>query len=147
MLLLYIMYTKTDNMNNKGGFTLIEVVIAIMILAMCIGGLCQLFVNVHQLSEMSRSHYIAINIAKNKIERAKTLGYTDLYLLSENDGIVNSSGASDDPNGFFKVSTLVRPAGSNLMEIVVTVGIKSRIHLDFRGEQEEARTYMADIQF
>ncbi len=140
------MCIKNDNADVKSGFTLIEVVIAIMILAMCIGGLCQLFVNVHQLSEMSRSHYVAINIAKNKIERAKTLGYTDLYLLSENDGIVNSSGAAD-PDGFYKVNTVVQPSGSNLMEIVVTVDIKSRLHLDFRGEQEEARTYMADIKF
>ena len=140
------MCTVRDKASKRCGFTLIEVVIAIMILAMCLGGLCHLFVNGYQLSEMSRSHYIAINIAKNKIERAKTLGYTDLALLSATDGPVNSSGATD-AEGFFYVTTLVQPAGSNLMEIVVVVGIKSRLHLDFIGEQEEARTYIADIQF
>lgn len=139
------MCTVSDNADTRGGFTLIEVIIAILILAMCIGGLCQLFVNVQQLSDMSRSHYIAINIAKNKIERAKTLGYTDLYLLSETDGIVNENGAPDDPDGFFRVTTLVQPSGSNLMEVVVTVDIKNRLNLDFCGEQEEARTCIADI--
>lgn len=134
----------SNTVNSRSGFTLVEVVIAIMILAMCVGGLCQLFVNVHQLSEMSRSHYIAVNIAKNRIERAKTLEYADLALLCEIDGIVNSSGAFD-PDGFFKVNTRIVPVGSNLTEVVVIVGIKSRKHLDFRGEQEEARTYLADI--
>ncbi len=138
------MKMRIDNTNSKDGFTLIEVVVAILVLAMCIGGLCQLFVNVHQLSEMSRSHYIAINIAKNRIERAKTLEYSDLALVTENDGIVNVSGAPDE-NGFFKVSTELVAAGTNLMEMIVTVGIKNRIHLDFRGEEEQARTYIADI--
>jgi hypothetical protein len=93
---------------------------------------------------MSRAHYIAVNIAKNRIERAKTLEYSDLLLVKDNDGIVNTSGAAD-PDGFFKVTTQVTAANSNLMEVVVTVGIKNRTYLDFRGEQEEARTYIADI--
>ena len=138
------MNMKVDNSNSKDGFTLIEVVVAIMVLAMCIGGLCQLFVNVHQLSEMSRSHYIAINIAKNRIERAKTLEYSDLALVTENDGPVNVSGAPDN-NGFFKVTTELRAAGTNLMEMIVTVGIKNRTTLTFKGEEEQAKTYIADI--
>ncbi len=130
---------------QEDGLTLIEVVIAIMILALCIGGLCQLFVNINQLNQMSQAHYTAINIAKNQIERAKTLEYNNLLLIKELDGIVNSSGAND-PNGFFKITSNISTVNSNLVELTVSVGIKDRIHLDFRGEKEEAKTYIADIQ-
>ncbi len=135
---------KTVTTKKSNGFTLIEVLVAIVILALCIGGLSQLFVNVRQLSQMSRSHYIAVNIAKNRIERAKTLKYSDLYLLQEKDGIVNSSGVPD-PDGEFKVNTQISQVNSNLKEVVVSVEIKNRLTLEYDGEKEEARTYFADI--
>ena len=136
--------TNMSNNDPKAGVTLVEVMVAILILGLCIGGLCQLAVNARQLSDMSRTHYTAINIAKNRLERAKTVDYDELQFLVENDIVVDPSGRADS-SGDYRVNTAVTQASTNLMEIVVTVGIMNRLTLNFGPESESIRTYVADI--
>ena len=136
--------TNMCNVDEKSGFTIVEVVVAILILGLCIGGLCQLAVNSRQLSDMARSHYTAINIAKNRLERAKTVEYDEIRFLAENGIIVDASGRADS-TGQYRIDTGVSQAGTNLMELVVTVGIRNRMSLVFEGESESVQTYVADI--
>ena len=136
--------TNMSNKDPKAGVTLVEVMVAILILGLCIGGLCQLAANARQLSDMSRTHYTAINIAKNRLERAKTVDYDELKFLVENDIVVDPSGRADS-SGHYRVNTGVTQASTNLMEIVVTVAIMNRLTLDFGSESETIQTYVADI--
>jgi prepilin-type N-terminal cleavage/methylation domain-containing protein len=136
--------TNMCNVDEKSGFTIVEVIVALLILGLCIGGLCQMAVNARQLSDMSRSHYTAINIAKNRLERAKTFDYDELAFLAESLKRVDASGRPDQ-EGTYRVNTLVRAAGSNLTELVVSVDILSPMSLDFEGESESIQTYVADI--
>ena len=129
---------------ENSGFTLVEVMVAILILGLCMGGLCQLAANARQLSDMARSHYTAINIAKNRLERAKTVEYDELQFLTENDVVIDASGRADS-TGNYRVNTSVSQSQTNLMELVVTVGMRNPLSLAFEGEGESIQTYVADI--
>lgn len=126
------------------GISLVEVIVALLILAISVAGLCRLVVVGRKGTDMGRSHYTAINIAKNRLERVKTFEYAQLALFNESDTVVNTSGVADSL-GDYRRTTTVSDVKSNLREVVVTVEIRDRSSRTFDGEEEEVRTYVADI--
>jgi len=135
---------KVDGMRRCEGFTLIEVVVAITILSIAIGGICMLGVLAKEASDKARDHYIAVNIAKNRIEGVQVFDYEQLDRLEESATVVDESG-NPSSGGHFRRTTTVSNVKTNLREVVVTVDILDRESVSFAGENEMIRSYVADI--
>ena len=130
---------------GRRGFTLVEVMVAILIFSICIGGICWLIVMSKQLSDRARDHYQAANLAKNRIERGRTLEFDSLEQFEMDQVIVDDEG-HPDADGYFRLSTVVSNVNALLKEIIVTVEIRNRKTWDFEGEQETAQTLYADFE-
>jgi len=132
-------------LSRRDGMTIIETVVAIVVFALCVGGICALVLQTKQTSDRARAHYTAINIAKNRLERATELGFDHVDFFGENQVVIDKNG-SPDADGNYRRTTVVNDVKSNLKQMVVTVDIKDRITLSFSGENETIRSYFADIQ-
>lgn len=140
--------TETGNAKQRprlrSGMTLIEVVIAVFIFGIVIGGACMLVVQTRQGTDNARAHYVAINIAKNRLEKGRTFGFDQLSVFVEDEVLVDVSGAADS-GGNYRRTTVVSNVTSNLVEMVVTVEIIDRVTRQFNSRKSESvRTYFAD---
>ena len=129
---------------GREGFSFIEVVIALAVLGMFIGGMCAVILGSRQLSDRARSHYIAVNLAKNRIERARNMPFESLSDFIESNTIIDTDG-KPDYEGNFRRTTQYGSAQTNLVEMVVTVEIRDRVTRRFNGESQLVRSYIADI--
>jgi Tfp pilus assembly protein PilV len=132
--------------DGKKGMTILEVVIALGVFMIASAGICVLITQAKRLSDNSREHYQAVNIGKNRLERARFLPVSTLPLLVESNEYVNVSGANvDEEDANFRRSTAVVVVSSNLTEVIVTVDIRNRATWDFgtgtNGIREVLRTY------
>lgn len=128
------------------GLTLLEVIIALSIFMVASAGICLLITQSRRLSDSSRDHYQAVNLAKNRLERARFLPVSALPLLAESNVCVDVSGAVvEEVDAMFRRSTAVSVATSNLTEVVVTVDIRNRSTWNFgtgtNGIREVVQTY------
>ncbi|MCM8782148.1 MAG: hypothetical protein NC828_03760 [Candidatus Omnitrophica bacterium] len=119
-------------MKSKKGISLTEVVMAIGLVAICIGAIVGLVVQSVELGSGSEYAFTAMNLAKNRIERIREirrdLSYTRLSEMAESDVIVNSDGVPD-PNGNFKRTTIIAvdPTGyTGLTKVTVKVQYKRK---------------------
>ena len=133
---------------NKG-MTLLETVIALSVFMVCAAGIATMIVESKRLSDRARDHYQAINIAKNRLERARNMQVAVLPLLVESNTYLNVNGASVRPEQApFRRNTQVRtvPGATNLTEVIVIVEIRNRASWEFGVVKEELRTYFTEYQ-
>jgi len=91
--------TKLTNKRARlRGMTLIEVMVALMIITIIILGLLQLFVQSIYVQDKSETEVIAANYGREKVEELKSLGYDSITL-----GITNE----DRDDGLYTVKTTV----------------------------------------
>ena len=146
------MKTTKDNVNglphrpksSNEGFTLVETLTALLIMAMAVAGLCSLALTSKQILDTSRDHYVAVNLAKNRIERVKTFSFDELELFGEAGTLLDNAGAPD-VNGSYSRATTVTNITDNMKEVIVTISIKNRKSLLYAPGQQTVRTYVADI--
>ena len=134
---------------GKRGMTLLEVVIALTVFMVASAGICTLITQSKRLSDSARDHYIAINIAKNRLEFARFLPISVLSdRLTTNQEIVNVDGEIET-NAMFMRSTVVTQKTANLKEVIVTVAIRNRYTWEFgtgtNAVKEVLRTYFTPI--
>jgi Tfp pilus assembly protein PilV len=123
---------------SRSGFTLIEAVVSAVLLALVIAGSYTLLVRSAALIRGARNHYIAMNISKARVERARGFKYDQLSLLTETNMVVNDDG-SPLSSGDFRRTTLIDTnyqPGLSLMTVVTE--IKDLRTRGFRGENESA---------
>lgn len=132
---------------NRAGMTLIEALIAIVIFGMVIAGFCNSILCVKKMRDISFDHYMAVNIAKNRIERARTLPYENLSSFAESALVIDQYGflASTSDEGRFERTTEISVVSSNLTEIFVIVRIRDRETLQFGDEKETLKSYIVEI--
>jgi type II secretory pathway pseudopilin PulG len=110
--------------STKKGATLVEVLFSALILTIVLVGVLFIFTQTYDMSKRIDCEYTATNLAKARIERAKTImessGFDSLPDLNETDTIIDSSGGSDS-DGEFKRSTTVTVLDSNRTEFEVEV--------------------------
>jgi type II secretory pathway component PulJ len=124
--------------------TLTEVVVAICLLVMVMGGAYSLIVRSSELSRSARRHYIAISLAKNRLERARNFLYNDLKLMAETDLTVNDNG-NPNPNGRFRRTTTVNTNyAASLTEVIVVVKIRNPHTGLFTPDSEATRTLFTE---
>ena len=129
----------------RGGFTLVETIMAIMIFAICISGICKLVLITRESSDRARSHYSAVNIGKNRLELARVFPFAQLDQFAENQVVVDGGG-SPSASGEFRRTTAVSNVTATLKEMAVTVEIRNRVTLRFEGVSEAVRTYITDFR-
>lgn len=131
-------------MHGRRGFGLVEVMVSILLLSIVVAGAYGLITSAARLNRTSRSHYLAANMAKNRLENARNYRYEELPLLREDRVVVNDQGAPDTM-GFFRRSTLVNTNyGYKLTEITIAVEMKSTKTGQFAGEEERVSSLFTD---
>lgn len=123
--------------------TLLETMMAVMILAVGISGAASIVVQSVKISDMAREHYQAVNLGKNRLERAKTLTFSDLESLMETGTVVDVDG-NPDPDARFMRVTFVSSVATNLKEVVINVRFKDRFKLTFTNESEVVRSLFTE---
>jgi type II secretory pathway pseudopilin PulG len=130
------------NEKNRAGMTIVETMVALVVLAVFITGTCNLLMSYRKMSDMARGHYTAINIAKNRMELVRTFDYGQLNNFIEDDVIVDASGLAD-AEGLYRRTTEISNVSSNLMELKITVDLRNRESLEFNPANEQLSTYFA----
>ncbi len=131
--------------SSRAGVGLLEVIIALFIFATCITGMCSAIVMLRQANDRSRDHYVAINLAKNRLERARSFGYDQLPLFVETQTLVDRSGTATQ-TGDFRRSTVVSNVTLTLREVRVTVEIRNRDTWTFVPGMQDIRSFVADVK-
>ena len=105
------------------GYTFLEVVVAMAILALSLAGVYRVMTVSMQTRQVALNHYVATVMANNQIERAKNLAFGNLSLLVESERPVDELGTTD-ANGRYLRTTIIEPmwgGESNLTRITVTI--------------------------
>ena len=130
---------------RRSGVTIVETLMAVMVFAICISGICKLVLITRESSDRARSHYNAVNIGKNRLEKARVFPFTQLDQFAENQVVVDGGGGPS-ANGEFRRTTAVSNVTASLKELAVTVEIRNRVTRSFGGVSEAVRTYIADFR-
>ncbi|VGO19156.1 type IV pilus modification PilV family protein [Pontiella sulfatireligans] len=127
---------------SRSGTTLVEALIALALFAFFTTGACKLIVTQRMTLDLARDYYTAANIAKNRMELARTFDFDQIQGLNE-------TALSVDKNGFpavrgaFSRTTTIGTIGTNLYEFAVTVRVRNRKTLEFSGDGQSISTYIA----
>jgi Tfp pilus assembly protein PilV len=124
---------------------MVETIVAIMVFAISIGGICKLVLIARESSDRARSHYTAVNVAKNRLEKARVFPFAQLDQFAENQVVVTGTG-NPAADGEFRRTTAVSSLTATLKEMAVTVEIRNRITRRFEGVSETVSTYIADFR-
>lgn len=108
------------------GFTLVEVLIAIGILAVVIVGLLQLFVYCSRLAETAGNTTLAINEAQNKIEEIRNHDFSTLATDYASGGTPGNTFALTSLTGTGTVTTSQVGGSSELLQIQVDVNWQNK---------------------
>lgn len=127
--------------SRTGGFTLVEVVVSTVLLALMIAGAYVLARQTNRLGADARDHYVAASISLARVERARHLDLTALGLLQETQQIVNDQGDPAEDNlteGRFRRTTQVwlDDPREGLVRVRVTTEIRDPGTGDFLAGQE-----------
>jgi len=121
------MFILNKMLKGKAGITLAETLISAGVIAIVLVGILTVFIQTVGISKRIDFDYVATNIAKSRIERARniisTSGFDFLSDLTETDTIVDYEGAPET-TGVFKRSTSINTnygGESRLTQITVTV--------------------------
>ncbi len=110
----------------QAGFTLTEVMVAVLVLALFIIGCYTAVTGALWMNQTARDHYVAVQLANARLERARNIQYASLSQLVENNVVIDAMG-TPSLNGQFRRTTTINPNyGSNLTEFVIQVDIRNR---------------------
>jgi prepilin-type N-terminal cleavage/methylation domain-containing protein len=121
---------------RKAGMSLIEVVIAVLVLSLVLGGAYPLIVRAARLSRTARNHYVAVQLAQNRLERARTIAYSELPLLAESNLIVDETGAPTIAGRFRRTTVTTTNYAPNVTQVAITVEMRNTKTGQFQGEAE-----------
>lgn len=108
---------------GSGGYSLLEVVVALAILGISLAGIYKVMTVSMQTRQVALNHYVATVMANNQIERAKNLAFGNLSLLAEDELRVDELGTTDATGRYLRTTTIEPVWGgeSNLTRITVTI--------------------------
>jgi Tfp pilus assembly protein PilV len=114
----------------KKGMSLIEVVAAVALAVLAMGGIISVTTQSASLGQTVDYTYAASNLAKNRIERIREIrrdkGYEALCEASETDTVIDING-NPDPNGdFVRTTTISASYAPDLKQVTVKVQYKKR---------------------
>ena len=137
----------TKKYRAVAGFTLVETSIAVVILALVMGGSYQTVYMTANLTKKSRLHFVAMHIANNRIERARNYAFYNLTLMADSNVYLNIQGApvAESAADFRRTTIVTTNPAANLTKVLVRVDIKNyRVATNWwsNNEHESVSTYL-----
>lgn len=106
-------------------FTLVEVVVSGVITAGGLAAAVALVTFNLWAANFSEMRMLASEIAKNRLEQVRLLGFSDLPKLAENSVRVNGQGLPDASGQYLRTTTLEGPDDNSCYWVTVTVTAQS----------------------
>ena len=107
-------------LRNELGFTLLDNLLALVILSVVLLGLVGLATTVINGNAISKSRTVGLTLAQDKIEDARRAGYN--YTLTENQTVPEAYGSMNEYPLFRRVTvTQVHKPGIGMQTVTVTV--------------------------
>ncbi|HEY5653942.1 MAG TPA: hypothetical protein VIR63_06205 [Pontiella sp.] len=132
-----------DRFKSRSGLTIIEALVSLIILAGFMTGASKLILAHREMTDMARAHYIAANMAKDRLEHIRHFDFNERHTFVEDKVLINSSG-NPDPVGKYRRTTVYTPVSGNTLELAVTVEIMNRETLDFDGRSQTVKSYYSE---
>ena len=123
----------------KQGATLAEVMIAVLVMFIFMAGAYKVVTQMMWVNQTSRDHFVAINLAFNRVERIRNLVDVAPNLMTESLVVMTENGVPAN-NGNFRRPTTVNSLGTNLTEVLCQVDIRNRKSRKFDGKVERLVT-------
>jgi type II secretory pathway pseudopilin PulG len=123
-------------LSSRNGFTLVEAVVSTALLVLVIGGSFALVNRSQALIYAARNHYVAINISRARLERARNFAYDQLQGLAESNVVVNDSGSPASDGYFRRTTQVITNYQPGLTKIDVRTDIRNSRTLEFTGDNE-----------
>ena len=92
---------------GQRGMTVLELMVAMAVLVIVMSVALPLLDQMMSRFQMARDHYVAATICQGRLERARSVVYSDFDLLAEKDLLVDDFGNPASPNGRFRRTTTV----------------------------------------
>jgi Tfp pilus assembly protein PilV len=134
-----------QKLSSKEGMTMLETVVAVLILAVFMAGVASLISQSGKVTDLGRAHYVAVTLCRNRLETARTLGTPSLNTLTnmwETNFVCNANGGQDSDGMYMRITAITTNylLCTNLTEVKVTVMIKDRKSLTFSNEYESVQS-------
>ena len=107
-------------MKNKAGFTLTEIMVSSLILLSTSVAFTAGMLGALRTHQMSSDYYLATCIARNRIQRARSIDFFTLPQMVENQRRVDEMG-NGSTSGTFRRTTTVNDVTGNQVEVIVQV--------------------------
>ena len=130
---------------RRDGFTIVETVFSIVMLMMVMAGAYKIITATASLNRVVRNHYVATNLAKNRLERARNFPYADLPLLAENMVLINDNGVPNTDGRFRRTTAVNTNYTVGVTAIIVTVDIKNLRSGNFNTEKESVSSLYTEF--
>ncbi|OGX36786.1 MAG: hypothetical protein A3G91_00815 [Omnitrophica WOR_2 bacterium RIFCSPLOWO2_12_FULL_50_9] len=118
--------TRKKIFQSPQGFTLVEVLIAVGILAIVIVGLLQLFVSCSALAEAAGNTTFALNEAQNKMEEIRNHDFDSIATDYASGGTPGNTFTLSTLNGTGTVATSQVGGSSELLQIGIDVSWQNK---------------------
>ena len=128
----------TVGVRKRLGITIVEVLIAILLLGVAFGGSFALISQATAIMRRTRNHYVATTLCLARLERARDFDYNLLSFLGEAGTVVNQEGVPD-ADGFYRRHTdvYVDSPRDSVTTVEVRVDIRDMKTLQFESAFEE----------
>lgn len=110
------------------GFSLIELSIALMIATVFVLGIFSLYSQSIVSTKKMNERFIALNLAKNRLERLRSFEYAVLPTANETDAYLNQQGSADPDGAYLRNTTIATDYNgmADLTQVTVTVDYKMK---------------------
>ncbi len=125
---------------NKSGFSLIELSIALMVAMIFVLGIFSLYSQSILSTKKMNQRFIAVNLAKNRLERMRNFEHSVLPSASETDTYLDKEGNSDPDGGFIRNTTVTTGYNGMAELTLVTVTVSYKTKGDFTNNPVEVTT-------
>lgn len=132
--------------NFQDGFTLMEVMVASAILGMFIVGCYKMVEGALWMNQGARDHYVAVNLADSRLERARNLQYATYSDLLETQMVMAADGTPSVTGPYRRSTSVNTNYGVILTEFVVQVDIRNHKTGAFDGVNEQLATVLPSKQ-
>lgn len=131
-------------MNRKQGFSLVELSIALMVATVFVLGILSLYSQSVVSTKKMNQRFIAVNLAKNRLERLRSFDFDVLPLSAETDTYLDEKG-NPDANGGFIRNTTVSTNYNGVSDLTqVTVSVDYEIKGEYTGNPVVLTTVFVD---
>jgi len=133
-------------MKHPNGFTLTEVMVASLILGLFMVGCYKMITGALWMNQAARDHYVAVNLADSRLERARNLQYASYAQLAETQLVMVADGTPSVTGPYRRSTSVNTNYGAVLTEFVVTVDIRNHKTGVFDGINEQLATVLPSKQ-